>query len=173
MIDGVRIYDAKKNLDERGYFAELIRDDWHELLGDDHLLGLSLSYSYPGVIRAWHRHLEGQNDYLVCLSGSVKVCVFDAREKSATKWELDEIVLNGKERLQIARIVGDCWHGYKIVSSEPALIFYGVSKLYNYQKPDEERLSWDDKSIVPMSINGKKDDPRVGMYYDWNRPPHR
>jgi dTDP-4-dehydrorhamnose 3,5-epimerase len=173
MIDGVKVQDSKKNLDERGYFAELIRDDWKDFLGDDHLLGLSLSYSFPGIIRAWHKHLEGQNDYIVCLSGCMKICVFDDRKDSPTFGELDEIVLNGRERLQVARIVGSCWHGYKILSAEPALVFYGVSKLYNYDQPDEKRRPWEDTSLIPRSINGKKDDPRVGKPYDWNYPPHK
>ena len=173
MINGVRVYEGKKNLDERGYFAELFRDDWREFFGDDHLVQVNLAYTYPNIVRAWHRHGKGQNDYFVCLRGSVKVCAYDDREGSPTKGELDEIVLNGRERLQAARIIGTCWHGYKAVSSHPALILYGVSKLYDYKGPDEERRLWNDPSLIPTSINGKKDDPRLGNPFDWNYPPHK
>jgi dTDP-4-dehydrorhamnose 3,5-epimerase len=173
LIDGIRIFEGKKNLDERGYFAELFREDAREFLAEDHIAQINLAYSYPGIIRAWHRHNMGQNDYFVCLNGSIKVCAFDDRRDSPTNGELDEIVLSGKERLQIVRVVGRCWHGYKVVSSEPALVIYGVTRLYDPKGPDEERRPWNDQTIDPTSINGKKDDPRVGKRYDWNYLPHK
>jgi dTDP-4-dehydrorhamnose 3,5-epimerase len=173
LIDGVRVRDLRKELDERGYFAELMRDDWREFFGEDHLLQMNLAFSYPGIIRAWHRHMKGQNDYFACLNGSVKVCAYDDRPDSNTKGELDEIVLNGKERLQVARILGPCWHGYKVVSSEPALIIYGVTRTYDLKNPDEERRAWNDPAIVPSALNGRSDDSRVGKSYDWNRLPHK
>ena len=66
-ISGVRVYNVKKSVDERGYFAELFRDDWREVIGDDRIAQLSLSYSHPGVIRAWHRHFKAQNYYVICI----------------------------------------------------------------------------------------------------------
>ena len=52
MLEGVRIYELKKIPDERGFFAELLRRDWKEILGDEWIAQANLSYSYPGVIRA-------------------------------------------------------------------------------------------------------------------------
>ena len=173
MIEGLRVYDVKKNIDERGYFAELLREDWKEFLGKDRIVAFSLSYTYPGLIRAWHRHARGQDDYVLCIRGSIKECVFDDRSGSNTCGELDELILNGNEQLRVARIVGACWHGFKVVSPEPAMILYGVTKLYKYRNPDEKRRPWNDEAVVPTSINGKKDDPRVGRPYDWNAPAHR
>jgi dTDP-4-dehydrorhamnose 3,5-epimerase len=173
LIEGIRVYQAKKNLDERGYFAELFRDDWRDFLGSDHIVQLNTALTFPGIIRAWHRHKRGQNDYFVCLSGAIKVCAYDERDGSGTKDELVEIVLNGKEKLEIARITGECWHGYKSIGPEPALIAYGTTQLYDYKSPDEERRSWNDPKILPKSINGNRNDPRVGVPYDWNFPPHK
>ena len=168
MIDGLRVRDIKKNSDERGFFAELLREDWKDFLGNDRIVAFSLSYSSPGVIRAWHRHARGQNDYVICIKGSIKECAFDDRESSKTRGELDELVLGRSQELQIARIVGACWHGYKVMGQEPATVLYGVTKLYDYDKPVEQRRAWDDESIVPKSINGEADDPRNGKPYDWN-----
>jgi dTDP-4-dehydrorhamnose 3,5-epimerase len=173
VIDGIKVFECSKNLDERGYFAELIRDDWRDLLLEDHIVQVNLAYTHPQTIRAWHRHAKGQNDYFACLNGSVKICAYDDRESSPTKGELDEIVLNGRERLQVARIVGSCWHGYKAVGSEPALVVYATTKLYDRLNPDEERRAWNDKTIIPALINGKKEDARIGKPYDWNHPPHK
>jgi len=58
-LPGVLTYDLKLYPDERGHFGELLRADWKELLNDDKIVQANMSYSYPGIIRAWHRHNRG------------------------------------------------------------------------------------------------------------------
>ena len=53
MLPGVKTLDLKKNVDERGFFAEIVRQDWKDLLDDDSIVQANLSYSYLGTIRAW------------------------------------------------------------------------------------------------------------------------
>jgi len=103
MLPGVKIYDIKKNVDERGFFAELLRLDWRSFVEDDNIMQVNLSMSYPGIIRAWHRHSMGQVDYICVVKGALKVCAYDDREDSKTKGQLDEIILNS-EKFQIVRI---------------------------------------------------------------------
>jgi dTDP-4-dehydrorhamnose 3,5-epimerase len=109
MLPGVRTLDLKKNVDERGFFAEIMRQDWKDLLEDDSISQANFSFSYPGMIRAWHRHSRGQVDYFIVLKGSMKICAYDDRQGSATKGQLDEIVAS-EERLQVVRIPGFYWH---------------------------------------------------------------
>ncbi len=163
MLPGVKVQDLKKNVDERGFFAEVLREDWKELLGDDKIVQANLSFSYPGMIRAWHRHNRGQVDYFLVLKGGLKICAYDDRPGSQTKGQLDEIVVS-EERLQVVRVPGFYWHGTKAVGNEPALTIYCVNRLYDVMNPDEERKSWNDPSIV---------DSRTGKPFDWNRPPHK
>ena len=158
MLEGVRIYELKKIPDERGFFAELLRKDWKEILGDEWIVQANLSYSYPGVIRAWHRHLRGQTDYFIVLQGAMRICAYD--EKTG---QLDEIVAS-EHKLQIVRIPGHYWHGTKTISDKPSLTLYFVTRLYDYSNPDEERRPWNDPTII---------DPRTGKPYDWNKPPHK
>ena len=63
MIEGIVIKEIKKFTDERGYFSEILREDWKDITFDDQIIQFNLSYSYPEVVRAWHRHLKGQVDY--------------------------------------------------------------------------------------------------------------
>lgn len=167
MIDGILIREIRKFDDERGFFSELFRGDWKVLLIDDEIVQISLSYSYPDIVRAWHRHLRGQVDYFICITGAIKVCAYDDRKNSKTFGELDEIILS-EENLKIARIPGLLWHGYKAIGVKPVKVLYGVTRLYDYKDPDEERRPWNDNVIVPKSINGKSDDPRVGKVWDWD-----
>ena len=172
MIEGIVIRDIKKFVDERGFFSELLREDWKELLFEDKIVQFNLSFSYPDIVRAWHRHLKGQIDYFICISGAIKVCAYDDITDSKTFGELDEIILS-EEDLKVARIPGILWHGYKAVGTKPIKMLYGVNKLYNYKEPDEERRLWNDKTIIPKSINGKKNDPRVGNVWDWYYSPNK
>ena len=167
MLQGIQITPLKRRFDERGFFIELLRKDWRELFKEDDIVQANLSISYPGIVRAWHRHLKGQVDYFVALNGVIKICAYD--EKSG---ELTDIVSTGYDP-QIVKIPGIYWHGFKVISNEPAWLLYLVNKLYDYEKPDEERRPWNDPIIIPKSINGKTDDPRVGKPWDLTLPPHK
>jgi len=84
-LKGIRLCELKILLDERGFFTEALRADWRELLGDDKILQANLSYSYPNVVRAWHKHERGQVDYFLVLEGAVKVCAYDEKTKKMVK----------------------------------------------------------------------------------------
>jgi dTDP-4-dehydrorhamnose 3,5-epimerase len=167
MLEGIKIKPLKRRFDERGSFLELMRRDWKELFKEDNIVQANLSITYPDIIRAWHRHLRGQVDYFIALRGAIKLCAYNEETS-----ELNEIISTGSN-LQIVRVPGKYWHGFKVIGSEPAWLLYFVNKLYNYEEPDEERRPWNDPTIVPKSINGKTDDPRVGKPWDWNYPPHK
>ncbi len=167
MLDGIKVKAIKRFPDERGYFCEVMRTDWSELFGGDAIAQVNHSFTYPDVIRAWHRHLREQVDYFLVLKGVAKICAFD--DQSA---ELTEIVSSGFD-LQVVRIPGQYWHGFKAVGNEPVLLVYFATNLYNPKDPDEERRDWNDQTVIPRTVNGKKTDPRVGKRWDWNYPPHK
>jgi dTDP-4-dehydrorhamnose 3,5-epimerase len=167
MLPGITIKPLKRTSDERGSFTEVFRKDWADLLEKDVTVQSNFSTTYPGIIRAWHRHLRGQTDYFLALKGAIKIGAYD--DKTG---ELDEIVSTA-QNLQIVRMPGHYWHGFKAVGDEQAMLLYFTTNLYDSTNPDEERRSWNDKSLIPKSVNGKKDDPRVGKPWDWNYPPHK
>lgn len=166
MLKGVIIKPLKRFNDERGSFTEVMREDWKDL-PEEHLVQTNLSTSYPGIIKAWHRHTRGQTDYMIVLQGSLKICIYDEETR-----ELNEVVSTGLD-LQIVRVPGHYWHGFKVVGNDTAVLLYFTTKLYDHKNPDEERKAWNDPTIAPQSINGKKDDPRIGKQWNWNYPPHK
>lgn len=172
LIEGVIVKEIKKFIDDRGYFSELVRTDWSELIQNDRIVQVNLSHSYPNIVRAWHRHLRGQIDFFICIKGAIKVCAYDDRNNSPTHGELDEIILS-EDSFKVARIPGILWHGYKVLGTNPAKVLYLVTKLYKYNDPDEERRPWNDKSFIPKLINGKTEDSRVGKTWDWDYTPNR
>jgi dTDP-4-dehydrorhamnose 3,5-epimerase len=169
MIDDIEIQEIKKNVDERGFFTELFREDWKDLLKNEKIVQFNLSFSYPEIVRAWHRHLRGQIDYFYCTDGAVKICAYDDRVDSRTFGEIDEVIVS-REQLRVVKVPGILWHGYKVIGDKPATVLYGVNKLYDYKDPDEERRPWNDQKIIPLIINGKKNDSRINKPWDWNYP---
>jgi dTDP-4-dehydrorhamnose 3,5-epimerase len=53
------------------------------------------------------------------------------------------------------------------------MLLYFTTNLYDPANPDEERRAWNDPTLIPKSINGKKSDNRIGKPYDWNILPHK
>ena len=167
MLQGIKIRSIRRFPDERGFFTEVMRKDWKDLFGEDTIAQANFSFTYPDVIRAWHRHLRGQTDYFLALRGTIKICGFD--DETA---EVNEIISSGLD-LQIVRMPGHYWHGFKAVGNEPAMLLYFTTNLYDPANPDEERRAWNDPTLIPKSVNGKKSDNRVGKPWDWNIPPHK
>ncbi len=159
MLRGIEKKQLTTHVDERGFFTELIRGDW---LGDETVQQSNFSISYPGTVRAWHRHTRGQVENFVVLHGVIKLCAYDE-----TASELNEIVLSG-DVLQSVRVPGHYWHGFKALGEKRTYLVYFVNKLYNYADPDEERRPWDDHTIRPSIINGREDDPRCGGSWNWD-----
>lgn len=144
MIEGVEVRDLQVNADERGHLVELFREDW-DLYDPDPAMSY-YSMSYPGVVRAWHRHDRGQIDHFVCPKGRIKIGIYDDRDGSATRGDLDTFVI-GEHSQQVVRIPGDCWHGFKAIGDEPAFLVNFPTNLYDYENPDEERLPPDTDEI--------------------------
>jgi dTDP-4-dehydrorhamnose 3,5-epimerase len=166
-LKGVKTYEIKILPDERGFFSEALRADWKEFLEEEQVKQINLSYSYPNIIRAWHKHLRGQIDHFLVIQGAMKICAYDE-----TTGKMAEVIASAKKPT-VVRIPGKYLHGTKTVSNEPSLLVYFVNRLYDYKNPDELRTAWNDQTIIPTEINGNKNDPRVGKPWDWFRPPYK
>jgi len=156
MIHDVALRDLEVNADERGALTEIWREDWNFYAGEDEPAMSYVSTSYPGIVRAWHRHVRGQIDHFVAPEGKIKVGIYDERPESPTEGELDTYIIgDGNEKA--IRVPGDCWHGFKTVGDKRSLLINFPTNLYDYEEPDEERLPWNTDRI-PL---------------DWDAPPHK
>ena len=158
MLQGIETRALTKHADERGFFTELMRQDW---IANGSMQQCNFSITYPGVVRAWHRHVRKQTDHFVVLRGAIKLCAYDG-----TTSELSEIIMTG-DVLEAVRIPGHYWHGFKALGDQRAYVVYFVNNLYEYASPDEERRPWNDPSIRPSTINGETKDLRCGKSWDW------
>lgn len=165
-LPGIRSREIELLPDERGLFAEAIRSDWSDFV-DEWIVQANFSRSYPGIVRAWHRHMRGQVDYFLVIKGALKICAYDDSTR-----KLVEIIASDSKPM-LVRIPGHYWHGTRNISNKMSMLVYFTNRLYDAGNPDEERRPWNDSSLVAGEINGNKNDPRVNRPFDWFYPPYK
>lgn len=117
MIDGVLIHPLRQIPDERGKVMHMLRCD------DPHFVRFGEIYFstvYPGAIKGWHLHAEMTIHYAV-VSGVIKLVLFDDREGSRTRGEVQEVFL-GDPNYALAKIPPGVWNGFKGVGTTPAIV---------------------------------------------------
>ncbi|GBC77238.1 UDP-2-acetamido-2,6-beta-L-arabino-hexul-4-ose reductase [bacterium HR08] len=148
MIEGVRVKPLRMIPDERGRLMELLRAD------DEIFIKFGQVYMttvYPGVVKAWHYHKK-QYDNFVAVRGMIKLVLYDAREDSPTRGEINEFFI-GDWNPQLVQIPPGVYHGFKCISETEAIVINIPTEVYNYAQPDEYRL----------------DPHKGGIPYDWAR----
>ncbi len=135
MIHGVMTRKLRLIPDERGWLMEVLRRDWdcYEKFGQ-----VYVTIGYPNVVKAWHMHKK-QTDCISCTKGMVKLVLYDGREESETKGEINDFVI-GERNPVLLKIPAEVWHGFKTVSDEYAIVINVPTELYDYKSPDEYRL---------------------------------
>lgn len=117
MIDGVLVLPLRQIPDERGKIMHMLRHDspHFEQFGE-----IYFSVVNPGVIKAWHIHSEMTLNY-ACVSGMIRLGLYDERENSPTKGESQNIYL-GESNYCLVRIPPGVWNGFKGVGVNPAIV---------------------------------------------------
>lgn len=142
LIEGVRVKDLKVIPDGRGRLMEMLRAD------EDIFAGFGQVYmttTLPGVVKAWHLHRR-QTDNVVCVTGMIRLGIYDDRADSPTHGLANEFFL-GVHGPRLVQIGPGLYHGWKCVSPEEAIIVNTVTEPYNRQEPDEYRLDPHDNHI--------------------------
>jgi len=133
--------------DERGFFVETYRREWHaqagipegeEFIQDNH------SRSTQGVVRGMHFHIgSGVAKLVRCARGRIVDVIVDLRRGSPTHgeweaWELDE------ESMRVLYVPIGFAHGFCVLS-DVADVLYKQSAYYS---PEVERgIAWDDPEV--------------------------
>ena len=107
-IHGVQIVPLARIPDERGtIFHMLRRTDAHFIeFGEIYFTSI-----YRDVVKGWHRHREMTLNY-ACISGRIKLVLYDDRPESPTRGGLVERFL-GPDDYSLAVIPPGVWTGMK------------------------------------------------------------
>ena len=142
MIKGVQVKKLNSIPDERGRLMEVLRHD------DDMFIKFGQVYittAYPGVVKAWHYHKK-QTDFFAVIHGMMKVVLYDSREKSPTKGEINEFFIGIHNQILI-QIPPFVYHGFKCINEHEAIMLNCPTEPYNRKIPDEYRLPADTPEI--------------------------
>jgi len=143
MIDGVRITPLRRIPDDRGCIYHMLRcdDDHFERFGE-----IYFSMVYPGVVKAWHLHREMTLNYAAVV-GTIKLVLYDDREGSPTRGELQEIYL-GELAYDLVTVPPGVWNGFRATGGERAMVANCATHPHDpaeitYMDPDEGPIPYD------------------------------
>lgn len=126
MIHGVQLTPLKKVCDERGRVMHLMRNDWpvFQSFGE-----VYFSVVNSGVVKGWHLHKEITLNY-TAVTGMIKCVLYDEREDSPTRGEVNELFL-GEHNYQLVTIPPGIWNGVKGVGDSESIIAIVLNHPYN------------------------------------------
>jgi len=137
----IRTIPCNKFVDARGWslndIYSMTQHIRHPLTGlEMKASDFQINYSilYPGIYKAWHRH-QNQDDFFCVLKGMAQVGVIN-KEGKAKKYFI------GEHHPVVLHIQAGEWHGLTAVGNEPCGLLYLVTKRYDPNAPDEERLPY-------------------------------
>lgn len=145
MIDGVKIIPKKQIIDERGKIMHMLRNDDANFTKFGEIY---FSYSHPNTVKAWHLHRRMTVNY-VCVVGKIKLVLFDDRDESSTKGNLEEVFLT-TDNYSLVTVPPGIWNGFKSIENKYSIIANCSDIPHN---PDE-------------MLRKPFDDPYFN--YDWN-----
>lgn len=143
MIEDVDIVPLRRIPDERGAVYRMLRstDPHFREFGE-----IYFSSVYPGVVKAWKNHERVTVNY-ACVTGRVKIVLWDGRPDSSTRDTLMEIFL-GPALHALVVIPPGVWNGFRGMSRPLAIVANCATGVHD---PDEFRRLPPDTDEVPYA----------------------
>ncbi|MGD9588987.1 MAG: dTDP-4-dehydrorhamnose 3,5-epimerase family protein [Pyrinomonadaceae bacterium] len=126
-IDGVKAYAIRKFADDRGWLAELFRND--ELDREFHPAMAYISFTRPGVSRGPHEHREQADLFCFLGPSTFELRMWDNRPGSATKGRVMTIAAGENDPMAVL-VPSGVVHGYKNVGSTDGMVINCPNRLY-------------------------------------------
>ena len=146
-LSGLVAVEPAVHADERGFFSETYRSQWHAELGlpaEQRFVQDNHSRSARGVVRGLHFHIgDGVAKLVRCGRGRILDVAVDLRRGSPTYAEWEAVELDDESMRELYLPVGFA-HGFCVLS-ETADVLYKQTAYYD---PEVERgIAWDDPDI--------------------------
>lgn len=146
-IPGPILIEPRAFTDDRGFFVETYRREWHAQAGipaEDAFIQDNHSRSTRGVVRGMHFHIGAGVAKLVrCSRGAILDVLVDLRTGSPTYGEWESFELD-EERLRELYVPVGFAHGFCVLSDVADVLY----KQTAYYSPEVERgIAWDDPDV--------------------------
>ncbi len=135
-IDGVKTRDVRNVVTANGITTELYRPDWGVV---DGAVQQVIHVALRGrAVSAWHQHRH-RWDFLFVVGGHMRVVLFDPRDDSPTRGQVDVFHLS-PARPTLLAVPPWIWHGVQNLSADVSSFVNMFDRPYEYENPDEWRL---------------------------------
>ena len=115
--EGMKVIPLRRIPDERGTVMHMLRAT------DPHFIRFGEIYFstvYRDVVKGWHRHREMTLNY-ACVFGRIKLVLYDEREGSPSRGELQELFL-GPDNHALVIVPPEVWNGFKGLNDPFAIV---------------------------------------------------
>lgn len=143
MIKDVKIKYIKSYYDDRGFFAEVIKEGeetYHPIKQT------SYTETNPGIIKAFHYHNKQDETWFV-VKGSAKAVLIDPQTKETM------VLYPNESNKMLIYIPKGVIHGYQVLGNKTFGMFYHTSEAYDPSNPDEQRIPFDE--LFDWTIHNK------------------
>ena len=106
-MDRIIITQLKQIEDERGKVMHFLRSDWEVYKGFGEVYFSTVKL---GEVKGWKKHCK-MTQNLVCVTGSIKLVLFDGRDDSLTRGQILEICL-GDENYCLVTVPPGIWTSF-------------------------------------------------------------
>ena len=141
LIEGMTLNALRQIGDERGAVLHMLRCDAPDFTGFGECY---FSEVMPGSVKAWKRH-RVQTQNLAVPVGRIRVVIYDDREGTTTRGQMQILELGRPDAYLRLRIPPGLWYGFSCVSEAPALLA-NCTDLPHDAKESEQRPT-DDPGI--------------------------
>jgi dTDP-4-dehydrorhamnose 3,5-epimerase len=147
-LQGPLVLEPPVFADERGFFCETYRLEWHPSTGippAERFIQDNHSRSTRGVLRGMHFHIgPGVAKLVRCARGQIVDVIVDLRRGSPTYSQWEAVPLDDQTMRQLYVPVGFA-HGFCVLSDVADVLY----KQTAYYDPSVERgIAWDDPDIA-------------------------
>lgn len=150
-IKDVLVYPLKKFYDERGWLAELFRND--ELSAEFYPVMSYISFTKPGIQRGPHEHVDQADLFCFVGTSTFNIKLWDNRPDSPT-FNNHISMLVGTDDPKAVVVPKGVVHGYKNIGEVDGMVINCPNRLYmgegKSQPIDEIRHEDDPDSVFKM-----------------------
>ena len=149
MIKDIIIKNLTKYTDERGWLAEIYRDDETEYRP----VMSYVSMTQPGITRGPHEHLKQSDCFVFVGPGTFELHLWDNRDGSETKGEYFKTEV-GENNPVMVIVPPGVVHGYKCIGEVNAYSINLPDKLYKGEgkTEDVDEVRWEKDPMSPFKI---------------------
>ncbi len=151
-IHDVVVRPLNKYIDERGWLAELFRDD--EIDAAVMPVMAYISMTQPGVARGPHEHVDQTDCFCFIGPSNFKVYLWDTRPDSPSRG-IRQIIYAGVDSPLLTIVPPGVVHAYKNIGTENGIVFNGPNRLYagKEKKAPVDEIRHEDVAGSPFNLD--------------------